>query len=163
MKQRIQSKQQKLFSLKSMYYQRYLLIRYSIACIFFTNLYWWICLQDVFKIVPSILCIGCILSCIESVTAFGKKNMRTRWTSTVFKLQLIINICLMMLSWTHYVSYLFPFLTVSITSSLCICCICILGVILCYGCLHKLHNISLNKDKQYQRIKEYEKLIKLQL
>lgn len=163
MKQRIQSKQQKLFSLKSMYYQRYLFLRYSISCIFFTNLYWSICLQNIFIILPMILCIGCLFSCVESVVAFGKKNMKTKWTSTVLKLQIITNVCLIIVTCTPYSNYLFPFLTVSLASSFFINCLCILGILLSFGCLHKLHNISLNKDKQYQRIQKYEKIIKLQL
>lgn len=163
MKQRKQSKQQKLFSLKSMYYQRYLLLHYSIACIFFTNLYWCISLHNMCMIIPMLLCIGCVFSCIESVTAFEKKHMHTKWTSIVFKLQLFANICFMIIGWSPFSKYLYPFLTVSLASSFFISGLCIMGIILSYGCLHRLHNISLNKDKHYQRIKEYEKIINIQL
>lgn len=163
MKQREQSKQQKLMSLKSMYYQRYLLIRYCIACLFFTNLYWCIYLRNMYMIIPMFLCIGYVFSLMENITALGKKHMHTKWTTFVLKLQLFANICFIIIGWSPFANYLYPFLTVSYMSSFFITCVCMMGIILSYGCLHRLHNISLNKDKHYQRIKEYEKIINLQL
>ena len=153
----------KNFSIKSMYFNRYLLVRYTVAIFFFINIYWLISLlmsNSILFFIPSIL-ILCLLSSVsEQVKMISKHTNRAIYTKYCFIALLITNILLIFLSpFSSIFPQLYPFLVNQTKSQVLILVVLGIGAILSSIVLYRLHQIQYNKDKHYQRIKKYEEVI----
>lgn len=65
--------------------------------------------------------------------------------------------------WTGMFHDLFPFLSDIMTSRIIASTILLIGGIMAFSCIKRLDKIERNEDKQYQRIMQYEKALKLHL
>lgn len=152
-------------SLKTMYFNRYLLIRYILALFFFTNLYWFLSLllsDSSLFFIPALLLIFIIISTVEQTKILNNHTNNAVYTKNCFKLLFFTNICLI---FTVYFDFtfqrLYPFLVDKIASKVSVLFVLLAGILLCFFTLQRLYKIKNNKDKQYKRIKEYEKILKL--
>ena len=152
-------------SLKSMYFNRYLLVRYVTALFFFTNLYWLVSLilsKSSFYIIPLFLIGFLIISVAEQVKIYSKHTNNAKITRFSFIAMLIANVGLIVptcLSSTF--AQLYPFFVNETKSRVFVFSILLAGILLSVLMLRRLNQIKQNMDKQYQRIKEYEKVVKL--
>lgn len=153
----------KNLSVKTMYFNRYLLVRYVSSLFFFTNLYWLILLgmsKSSLFFIPVVLLIVFVVSAAEQVKIFSSHTNNAKYTKYYFYIQLVTNIILLFptyLSSTFTIFY--PFLIEKEQSKLFIIAILMIGIFLSAIIVKRLHSIQHNEDKQYECIKEYEEAI----
>jgi hypothetical protein len=151
-------------SVKTMYFNRYLLVRYVTALFFFTNLYWLISSlmsdSSLFYI-PLIVMIAFVISAAEQVKIYSSHTNDAKYTKYVFTFQLVINVILLLPTYfSSTFTKLYPFLVDQEQSRQIVLGILIIGILFSAMVLKRLDKIKHNEDKHYQRIKEYEEAIK---
>ncbi|MDY3705199.1 hypothetical protein [Vagococcus lutrae] len=154
----------KKLSLKTMYFNRFLLIRYLSAGFFFTNLYWLILLylsQSRLLFLPLFLIIVILTSVFEQAKLYSAPTNIVPRTTNYYRLQLIVNIGLLLATFTPLFSSLFPFMNQGMSGRTFITIFLLTGCLLSLWIQNRLRNISHNNDKHYQRIKQYEKSLYL--
>lgn len=154
----------KKLSLKTMHFNRYLLIRYISAGFFFTNLYWLILLylsQSRLLFLPLFLIIVILMSVFEQAKLYSTPTNVVPRTTNYYRLQLIVSTGLLLVTFTPLFSFLFPFMNKGVSGRAFIAVFLLTGCLLCLWIQNRLRNISLNHDKHYQRIKQYEKSLYL--
>lgn len=153
------------FSLKSMYFNRYLLVRYVTALFFFTNFYWLVSLilsKSSFYIIPLILMGILIISVAEQVKIYSKHTNNAKYTRLSYIAMIIANVGLIVPTClSSSFAQLYPFFVNETKSRVFVFFILITGILLSVIMLRRLNQIKQNIDKQYQRIKEYEKAVKI--
>lgn len=156
-------KNRKEQSIKSMYYNRYLLVRYVTAIFFFTNIYWLISLlmsDSSLYIVPLVLIIILLTSIAEQVKIYSSPTNNAIYTKYCFITLFFTNAVLILLTcFSSSFAQLYPFLVNQTKSKVFVLIILIAGMLLSALILYRLNKIKYNEDKHYQRIKEYEKVI----
>ncbi|ASS97891.1 hypothetical protein B9L19_00455 [Geobacillus thermocatenulatus] len=150
-------------SVKSMYYNRYLLIRYVMAVIFFANLYWFICMimvHSFLHVIPLLLMMILTISMAEQVKIYSAPTNDARYTKYVFLVLLWINVLLaVMACFTAPFGQLYPFLINENKSRGLVLAILFLQICLILVSLNRLRQIKNNEDKHYYRIQQYEKML----
>ncbi|QED60128.1 hypothetical protein FUT28_02315 [Enterococcus durans] len=151
--------EKKQFSLKIMYFNRYLIIRYLTAGFFFMNLYWLIILlvsKSIFLIVLIGL-IGLTLPAVgEQIRLYRQHQNTVPRTKRYFKWQGIMNGILCGLLFTPFYTSMFPFMVDNLYGKLGMIVFLGSGCLICALCHKRLESIQVNKDRQYQRIKTFE-------
>ena len=154
----------KKLSLKSMYFNRYLFVRYLGAVFFFVNLYWLIALILVHSttfFIPAFLIVSILPAVFEQAKLYSTpKNVVPR-TIVYYWLQLITNVGLLLVVFTPLFHSLFPFMNQGINGRSFVIAFLLIGCFLCLGGQHRLRDISSNNDKHYQKMKQYEKSLYL--
>lgn len=155
----------KKFGIKTMYFNRYLLVRYVLALFFFSNLYWLLALllsSSHLFFIPLILIVFLISSGIEQVKIFNAHTGNAIYTKLCFIIMFSTNIILILTTYFNFIFLnLYPFLVNKLSSKVLVSFILFIGIFLSYVVLKRLYKIKNNKDKQYKRIKQYEKAINL--
>ena len=104
-------RQRRETALKNTFFNRFLLLRYSIALFFFGNIYW-LLIQfirpSLVMIFPIILVVFSILATVEQFRLYGKRSVRLGITQMFVRLQAIISTGLLVLTWTSWFTDLFP-------------------------------------------------------
>ena len=146
--------------IKSMYFNRYLLVRYVSALLFFTNIYWLISLSlsDSFLyFIPLILIVVFLFSIVEQVKIYGTHTNNAKYTKHAFRTILFTNVILMVfLYFPSAFNQLYPFLLDQEKSKILVLIILLTGILLSTLILYRLHKIKHDQDKHYGRIKKYE-------
>ena len=153
-------------SLKTMYFNRFLLIRYITAILFFSNLYWFSALlisNKIATVVPGVMLICMSVVALEQFTFFNENKKKKKKSIISYKIALIINAILMVAVISPLFSELFPFLINNMKSKMLILSIITIGIILCSICLKRLQKIKDRKDKQYKYVKQFEKTIRVRI
>lgn len=155
----------KSFGVKTMYFNRYLLVRYVLAMFFFANLYWLLSLllsNSRLFFIPLILIGLLILSVIEQVNIFNNHTSHAVYTNFSFIIMFFTNVILISTIYFNFTFlHLYPFLVNKLSSKVLVSFVLFIGILLSSFVLKRLHKIKNNKDKQYKRIKQYEKVINL--
>lgn len=153
----------KMLSLKSMYFNRYLLVRYVTVFFFFVNMYWLISLfmsHSPLFFIPSLLIVVLLLSIAEQVKLYSNHTNNAKYTRYCFKILLYTNMVLLLLSFfSSAFIKLYPFLIDQMGSKAFVVIMLTMGILLILSILHRLSKISRNEDKHYERIKQYEEVI----
>lgn len=149
----------KKFSLKAMYYNRFLSIRYLLATLFFTNLYWLVLLGYYGNnvLIPIGMIVFLCIAIIENIRVYNDNKATMKFTKVSLYLQIITNIALIGLTYTTKFSYFFFFMTQNQTTKLFVITVLLVGCFLCILAIKKISLINSNTDKQYRRILEYKK------
>ena len=156
--------QKKLSSLKTLYFNRYLMVRYFLAVFVFSNFYWALYTQGHWiMVLPCMLLLLAIKPCFDVIRSYGETNIDMKWSTIYFRAQLGVNIVAGILMWTGMFHDLFPFLSDITISHILAFMILFIGGIMAFSCVKRLGKIERNEDKQYQRIIQYEKALKLHL
>lgn len=144
-------------SLKSMYFNRFMLIRYSLAVFFFSNFFVaYLCWPKLTGIGGAALLIAAILPCWEMGKMYGQKVVKYGATKLFFGLQWIFNlVCIFMLA-MQPTSQVFPFLNDGDTAKLVALGVLAIGFALASLCLYRFYLIDRNMDKTYRQIKFFE-------
>ncbi|HHX70554.1 MAG TPA: hypothetical protein GX708_21190, partial [Gallicola sp.] len=88
---KIIDKKGKELSLKNMYFNRYLIVRYTVALFFFINLYWLLSLlltKSFMAILPCMLILLLILVIFEHAKLYSNHTNKLPRTKLYFKIQL---------------------------------------------------------------------------
>lgn len=150
-------------SLKAMYFNRYLLIRYMIALLFFSNLYWMFTLimsKSILFILPATLLILWIAAIIEQTKMYSNHKNNARFSMIAFLINGTCNLLQIIMISVWDTNIFYPFVIDNYQNTLTVLIMLLIGLlILLLGCI-RLNAIKKNKDKHYQRILNYEKIIK---
>ncbi|ESU31923.1 hypothetical protein G3A_14000 [Bacillus sp. 17376] len=156
-------KHRKEMSLKSMYFNRYLLVRYVTALFFFTNVYWLISLlmsDSSLYFIPLALLIILLFGTAEQVKLYSHHVSNTKYTRYSFIAMLVAGgILILMTFFSSSFAQLYPFLVAQEQSKIVVLSVLLLGVLLNLLVLYRLNQIRHNEDKHYERIKKYEEVI----
>lgn len=154
------SEQRNEFSLKTFKFNRFMLIRYSLALFFFSNIYWLMYIgPKIFPaVIPLLLILLSLVTIAEHVRLFSKHSNQLPHSQRYFTIQLFINGVLMLLSINNqmFVRF-FPFMQVNNTAKLFMYSILSLGIIISLFNLYRIKQIKMNTDKAFIRIQNYEK------
>ncbi|MDN3954756.1 hypothetical protein [Sporolactobacillus laevolacticus] len=149
-------------SLKYMYYNRYLLVRYLTAVFFFANLYWLLFLllaHTKFAFIPLTLLVVLVLVAAEQVKLFSDHTNHTPKTKLYYWFQLLVNLALLPMVFSPMFSELFPFMANTKAAGQLLSVVLFLSILLCLIILRRLHMIRHDQDRHFARIKEYEKTL----
>lgn len=152
----------KKLSLKVMSYNRFLMIRYTTALFFFSNLYWLVFLlyqKSSGFIIPLLLLGSSLLPIVEQVKLYREPTSNAPLTKKYYQIQLGANFVLITTSLTPIFKELFFFMNQDKDGRLSTIFILLVGIILSLIMLQRLTKIQQNQDKQYDRVKKYEKLL----
>ena len=153
-------RQRRETALKNTFFNRYLLLRYTIALFFFGNIYWLLnqFIRPSFVIVlPVTLIVLAILATVEQFRLYGKRDERLKVTQIFVRSQAVIQVGLLVLTWTSLFTTLFPIFENNQTARLFVFVILLLGLGLCLLNLKRIQEIYERKDKAYQRFIQLEK------
>lgn len=153
----------KKFSVNSMYFNRYLLVRYVSALFFFTNMYWLISLlmsDSSLYFIPLVLMIVLLSSIVEQVKMYSKHTNNANYTKNSFIIFLFTNVVLILPTcFSPSFTQLYPFFLNQEKSKILVLSILITGILLSALILYRLYQIKHDEDKHYARIKKYEEAI----
>ena len=147
-------RQRRETALKNTFFNRYLLLRYTIALFFFGNIYWLLnqFIRPSFVIVlPITLIVLAILATVEQFRLYGKRDERLKVTQMFIRSQAVI------LTWTSLFTTLFPIFENNQAARFFVFVILLLGFGLCLLNLKRIQEIYERKDKAYQRFIQLEK------
>ncbi|MBS5421927.1 MAG: hypothetical protein KHX47_02045 [Streptococcus salivarius] len=153
-------RQRRETALKNTFFNRYLLLRYTIALFFFGNIYWLLnqFIRPSFVIVlPITLIVLAILATVEQFRLYGKRDERLKVTQMFVRSQAVIQVGLLVLTWTSLFTTLFPIFENNQAARLFVFVILLLGLGLCLLNLKRIQEIYERKDKAYQRFIQLEK------
>ncbi|MFD1067627.1 hypothetical protein [Oceanobacillus locisalsi] len=156
-------KNKKKLSIKSMYFNRYLLVRYVSALFFFTNVYWLTSLlmsDSPLFFIPLLLIIAVLCSVVEQVKILSHHTNQATYTKYSFSTLFIANVLLMIMTcFSSSFTQLYPFLVNQTSSQILVLGVLGIGVVLSGFILYRLYLIRHDEDKHYSRIKKYEEVI----
>lgn len=143
-------------SLTSMYFNRYLLIRYTTAVFFFANLYWFILSFSsggFIKWWPMILLIVTTAVAIEQVSKYWRRDHKLPVTKTGYFVQLISNFVALVLIVMGYGTKIFPFFGpkgISLMTT-----VLLIGMGGCFYILARVHLIETDRDRYLKQIQRF--------
>ncbi|WP_159721205.1 hypothetical protein [Enterococcus sp. CSURQ0835] len=155
---------QRQLSLKMMYFNRYLFIRYLTAGFFFSNLYWTVLLfltGSKLWGIPLLLLLASLSAIAEQTKLYRQPKNTVPWTKGYYWLQIVSNVLVLLAIWTPAFNVLFSFIEPgnvgrALSISLLTC-----GVLFALLVEQRLKKIQDNRDQPYQQIKAYESILDL--
>lgn len=157
-----QEMEKKEFSIKVMYFNRYLIIRYLTAGFFFVHLNWLVLLllkkSPAFWL-PLVFLVFLLPVVGEQVALYRKHKNTTLLTGWYFKIQGVVNVLLVMSIFTPLYHSFFPFMANGEQGKALTLFVVVSGILICLFCQRRLSKIHTNEDRHYQRIKKYEQVV----
>lgn len=153
-------RQRRETALKNTFFNRYLLLRYTIALFFFGNIYWLLnqfIRPSLVIVLPITLIVLAILATVEQFRLYGKRDERLKVTRMFVRSQAVIQVGLLVLTWTSWFTTLFPIFENNQTARFFVFVLLLLGLGLCLLNLKRIQEIYERKDKAYQRFIQLEK------
>ena len=153
-------RQRRETALKNTFFNRFLLLRYSIALFFFGNIYWLLnqfIRPSLVMIFPVILIAFSILATVEQFRLYGKRIVRLGITQMFVRLQAIISTGLLALTWTSWFTNLFPIFENNQVARVFVFIVLLMGLVLSLLDIRRIQDLYQQKDKAYQRFIQLEK------
>lgn len=154
--------QRQKLSLTNLYFNRFLLIRYATAFFLFLMLYWSVFLVSTFSVVamlPVTLFVLSALVALEQVKLYRNHSNQLPYARYFYWTSFISCLILLGCVYTSFYSVFFPFLVSTQSVKNLVAILVMVSLILSILVLIKLHNIKLDRDKHFSRVKAYEKII----
>lgn len=152
-------------AIKTMYYTRYVGVRYAVAFYAFTNIYWSLLLYltEAYWLLPFTLGLVALagVGFWEQIKMFTREQETAKWTKRFFTVSLSVNLILSVFTLTPLFNHFYPFFADSWQARLLVAGLLLLGAGLAYLLLGKMKQIDANRDPQYTRIKHYLASIKV--
>lgn len=149
--------QRRIRSLTTLYYNRFMLVRYTCAACFFGNFFlvyltWgtWI------GFVALALMILALPAFWQLGTMFGKSKVKYQWIKLYTPVQWVFNAALFVLIWTVPMTHVFPFFSETPIGRATAAAFVGIGLIMLTLSNLRLHKIDSNIDKTFRQIKFYE-------
>lgn len=161
-KAKVMKNQQEL-AVRNFKFNRFLLLRYSLALFFFVNLYWLIFnlfTSPITAVVPLLIIICSTLAVGEQIKLYWHHDNTLKFTKLFFKTQFTANVLLTAVAWNKSIfSFLYPFLTYQNNLVMLLYALFITGAFASLILIKKAERIGMNKDKKFELIKKYEKTL----
>lgn len=147
-------------AITNLYFNRYLIVRYTIAFFLFINVYWATALYTASSaryliIIPLALIGGFAWSMWEMALMNRREQEPARVTRHVFQANLFVTAVVALVALLGQHTLLFPFLTTTMKSLVVVLIMETVGFLLSLAILSRLRRIDHKADKQYQRIQTY--------
>lgn len=151
--------QRREMALTNTFFNRYLLLRYSIALFFFGNVYWLLnqFISPSFIIFPIMLIVFSILATVEQFKLYGDRKEKLGITLMFVRIQMLISIGLLVLTWTSWFTNLFPIFENNQVARLFVFVVLLLGLVLSLLDIRRIKKIYKRTDKAYQQFVQLEK------
>lgn len=152
--------QRREMALTNTFFNRYLLLRHSIALFFFGNIYW---LLNQFInpspiiIFPIMLIVFSILATIEQFKLYGNRKEKLGITLMFVRIQMLISIGLLVLTWTSWFKNLFPIFENNQVARLFVFVVLLLGLVLSLLDIRRIKKIYKRTDKAHQQFVQLKK------
>ncbi|MCO6538037.1 MAG: hypothetical protein J6569_04880 [Gilliamella sp.] len=152
----------KKISLTNLYFNRFLVIRYTTAFFLFLNLYWATFLigsLSIVAILPLTLFVLGILTTWEQIKLYRNHCNKLPYARLFYRALAIVFVTLMMMLYTPLYQLFCPFLkqTQDVLNVLAV--LLMVSLIITFLMLKKINNIQHNRDQHFKRIQAYEKFI----
>ncbi|MGY3741970.1 sugar transporter [Leuconostoc inhae] len=148
-------------SLKSMQFNRFMLIRYATAIFFFVNLYWALIMRHTWVvIIPVIVMFVSGLAIVEQIKLFGQHTNQLIYSKLFFRTQLVVNIGLIISTMTPLFPSLFQFVNNTSQNRYIVLVSLLLGAGAVLFVNKRLTLIASNRDKYYSRLMAYQAILK---
>lgn len=150
----IESRRQQL-AMKSMYFNRFLLVRYITAMFFFAFLNWTLAMWltgSVAIVFPAVLFILSGITAFEQIHLYNQPKDDAVLTSACYKIFALALSGLFIASFTPLFSTFFPFLNQLARTQQAVVFVIIFAILVTLVVLKRLAQIKQRTDKQYQRI-----------
>lgn len=146
-------------SVRSMYFSRYMMIRYFTAAYTFANLFWLIfafCYKDILaSVVSLVMMVAVVAAIVEQLSKWHTKSTDMRYTKFFYGLQLVMNVIFAITCYTPVGKMFFPFMTTNDVANI-IFTILLLGIGGCLVILKRISNIQSGRDRYLHAIKAFE-------
>lgn len=156
-------KNQQELAMRNFKFNRFLLLRYSLALFFFVNLYWLIFnlfTRPITATIPLLIIICSFLAVGEQIKLYWHHDNTLKFTKLFFKVQFFVNIFFAVVAWNEsFFSFLYPFLTYGTHILILLYALFSAGALASFLLLKKSERISQNKDKKFELLKRYEKTL----
>lgn len=149
---------QKEQSVSFMYFNRFLMLRYFTAFMFFTNLYWFgmaLASKSWSAILPFFLMIGGIAVTLELTSKLHTKKRAVPISKGYYFAQISVNFGIILISMTPAYALFLPFLNGK--GQFYIIVIALIGILMSVMVLLKIKKIANDQDRQFKVIKMFEK------
>ncbi len=154
--------QRQEMALKNMRFNRYLLLRYSLALFFFANIYWLMISfirLSFYAFLPMVLLLVMILASAEQFRLYGVENAMLRWTPVAIQAQLLVQVLVLVLVIFGQMTQVFPIFANNSSAHFFVFGIVGLGTLLSLLNLRRISRILRNEDRAYQRYQQFVKTI----
>lgn len=150
-------KAKRIQSLKALYFNRFMLVRYTTAACFFGNFNYAFMAWPAWTTWLAIALIGAALPALWQLgTMYGKRKVRYQWVQMYIHAQWVFNALLMVSIWTLPMEQVIPFFSETMGAKLVASAFDGIGLILLSLCVIRLRRISSNTDKVFKQIHFYE-------
>lgn len=147
---------------KNTLFNRYMLFRYSLALLFFANVYWFLTLLFVpsaYLVLPIVMLLILVLATVEQFKLYGAKQPKLSHTALALKAQLGVQVLVVILVIANQTNIVFPTFSNQLAAKLMVVGLQVLGMLLVGLNLRKIAKIEQNKDRYYLRFQHIEKYI----
>lgn len=153
-------------ALKNMKYNRFILLRYSLALFFFANLNWFIFMlpsRTIAMGIPLALALFALIPANEFIKLYSKSdNTQLNRVKPYFIVQLVFNLVLGAVLFNQTIfRVLFPFLNANVYGMSGALGIVLSGAVIAFFCVRKAKAISKNKDIGYKHFSNFKKSLKV--
>lgn len=150
-------------AIKNMRFNRYILLRYSLALFFFANLNWLVFMlpaRNLAMLLPIAMLLLAIFPIQEFIKLYSKfDQVHLSKTRLYFRSQLVLNSVLVIVSLHNgFYSFAFPFLNANAYGTVGLIGVLTLGAVISGLCLGKLNAIASNKDRGYKLFNNFDKV-----
>lgn len=139
-------------------YNRYLLLRYSLALFFFMNLNWMIAnvlVSNIYAILPGILLCVSLPAMYEQIKVYREHTNNLVHTKRFFLIQLFAQIVFILLTCTFGFKSLYPFLSDKMSTRLVTIILLLFGASIAFMTLNRIEHIKQNTDRFYIKFQKY--------
>lgn len=153
-------------AIKNMRFNRYFLLRYSLALFFFANLNWLVFMlpaRNAAMLLPAAMLILAIFPIQEFIKLYSSSNaVQLSKTRLYYRSQLILNSVLIIVSLHNgFYSFAFPFLNANAYGTVGLISVLTLGAVISGLCIGKLNAIAENKDRGYKLFNNFRQSMKV--
>ena len=143
---------------KNNLFARYILFRYSLALLFFANIYWIMILSyqlNVIIILPILQLLLIAIACAEQFTLYGKITVALKWTKLAFLGQIAVSLIgILLVILPYQFEQAFPIFSNGLSGKVFVIVLQLLGLGLSQLNIKRIEQVKNNTDKFYYRFQQ---------
>lgn len=143
---------------KNNLFARYMLFRYSLALLFFANIYWIMILSyqlNVIIILPILQLLLIVIACAEQFTLYGKTTVVLKWTKLAFLGQIAVNLIgILLVILPYQFEQAFPIFSNGLSGKVFVIVLQLLGLGISQLNIKRIEQVKNNTDKFYYRFQQ---------
>lgn len=143
---------------KNNLFARYILFRYSLALLFFANIYWIMILSyqlNVITILPILQLLLIAIAFAEQFTLYGKITVALKWTKLAFLGQIAVSLIgILLVILPYQFEQAFPIFSNGLSGKVFVIVLQLLGLGLSQLNIKRIEQVKNNTDKFYYRFQQ---------